>query len=100
VDAGMMTKYDLYMSGRILPNSAMKLDDDLMEAMRKMEKIEKLYNELPGFDCGSCGSPTCRTFAEDVVQGVATKMDCIHMMKDQLRVMAQQMVDLAKTTRE
>ena len=100
VDSGMMTKYDLYMSGRILPNSAMKLDDDLMEAMRKMEKIEKLYNELPGFDCGSCGSPTCRTFAEDVVQGVATKMDCIHMMKDQLRVMAQQMVDLAKTTRE
>ena len=100
VDSGMMTKYDLYMRGRILPNSAMKLDDDLMEAMRKMEKIEKLYNELPGFDCGSCGSPTCRTFAEDVVQGVATKMDCIHMMKDQLRVMAQQMVDLAKTTRE
>ena len=100
VDNGMMTKYPLYDDVRILPNSAMKLDDDLMEAMRKMEKIEKLYNELPGFDCGSCGSPTCRTFAEDVVQGVATKMDCIHMMKDQLRVMAQQMVDLAKTTRE
>ena len=100
VDSGMMTKYDLYMSERILPNSAMKLDDDLMEAMRKMERIEKLYSELPGFDCGSCGSPTCRTFAEDVVQGDATKMDCIHMMKDQLRVMAQQMVDLAKTTRE
>jgi hypothetical protein len=35
-----------------------------------------------------------------VVQGVATKMDCIHMMKDRLRVMAQQMVDLAKTSRE
>ena len=61
---------------------------------------DKIYKELPGFDCGSCGSPTCRTFAEDVVQGVATKMDCIHMMKEQLRVMAQQMVDLAKTTRE
>jgi hypothetical protein len=27
-------------------------------------------------------------------------MDCIHMMKEQLRVMAQQMVDLAKTSRE
>ncbi len=100
VDAGMMTKYPLYTNQRIAPNSAMQLDDDLMEAMRKMERIEKLYKELPGFDCGSCGSPTCRTFAEDVVQGVATKMDCIHMMKDQLRVMAQQMVDLAKTTRE
>ena len=100
VDNGMMTKYPLYDDVRILPNSAMKLDDDLMEAMRKMERIEKIYKELPGFDCGSCGSPTCRTFAEDVVQGVATKMDCIHMMKEQLRVMAQQMVDLAKTTRE
>ena len=100
VDSGMMTKYELYDSRRILPNTAMKLDDDLMEAMRKMERIEAIYKELPGFDCGSCGSPTCRTFAEDVVQGEATKMDCIHMMKDQLRVMAQQMVDLAKTSRE
>ena len=100
VDSGMMTKYDLYDSKRIMPNTAMKLDDDLMEAMRKMERIEKIYNELPGFDCGSCGSPTCRTFAEDIVQGDATKMDCIHKMKEQLRVMAQQMVNLAQTTRE
>ncbi len=100
VDSGMMTKYELYDSKRILPNSAMKLDDDLMEAMRKMERIEKIYKDLPGFDCGSCGSPTCRTFAEDIVQGAATKMDCIHKMKEQLRVMAQQMVNLAQTTRE
>ena len=100
VDSGMMTKYDLYDDKRIMPNSAMKLDDDLMEAARKMERIEKIYKELPGFDCGSCGSPTCRTFAEDIVQGDATKMDCIHKMKEQLRVMAQQMVDLAQTTRE
>ena len=100
VDTGMMTKYSLYGDKRILPNSAMKLDDDLMEAMRKMERIEQLYKELPGFDCGSCGSPTCRTFAEDVVQGDAQKMDCIHMMKEQLRVMAQQMVNLAQTSRE
>ena len=100
VDSGMMTKYKLYDDRRIMPNSAMKLDDDLMEAARKMEQIEKIYKELPGFDCGSCGSPTCRTFAEDIVQGDATKMDCIHKMKEQLRVMAQQMVNLAQTTRE
>ena len=100
VDSGMMTKYDLYASKSILPNSAMKLDDDLLEAMRKMERIEEIYKELPGYDCGSCGSPTCRTFAEDIVQGAATKMDCIHKMKEQLRVMALQMVDLAQTTRE
>jgi len=100
VDSSMMTKYDLYDTQSIKPNTAMKLDDDLLEAMRKMEKIEKIYAELPGYDCGSCGSPTCRTFAEDIVQGDATKMDCIHKMKEQLRVMAEQMVNLAKTTRE
>ncbi len=100
VDAGMMTKYDLYDSCRIQPNSAMKLDDDLLEALRKMERIEDIYKTLPGYDCGSCGSPTCRTFAEDIVQGKAHEMDCIHRMKDRLKVMAQQMVDIAQTTRE
>ena len=65
-----------------------------------MADIQALRGQLPGLDCGACGAPTCRAFAEDVVQGVATKMDCIHMMKDQLRVMAQQMVDLAKTSRD
>ena len=100
VDSGMMTKYDLYVNRRIEPSSAMKLDDDLVEAMRKMEKIEDIYEKLPGYDCGSCGSPTCRTFAEDIVQGKARKIDCIHLMKEQLKVMAQQMVDIAETTRE
>ncbi|MEG0125531.1 MAG: (Fe-S)-binding protein, partial [Clostridia bacterium] len=55
---------------------------------------------LPGYDCGSCGSPTCRTFAEDIVRGYCNKMDCIHILKDQLKIMAQKMVELAKTTRE
>ena len=100
VDNGMMTKYELYDSKSIQPNSAMKLDDDLVEALRKMERIEQIYSTLPGYDCGSCGSPTCRTFAEDIVQGKAREMDCIHRMKDQLKVMAQQMVDIAQTTRE
>ena len=100
VDVSLLTKYPLYNRTPILPNSAMKLDDDLVEAMRKMEKIEEIFKRLPGYDCGSCGSPTCHTFAEDIVQGFAREMDCIHIMKEQLRVMAQQMVSLAETSRE
>ena len=100
VDVSLLTKYPLYNRTPILPNSAMKLDDDLVEAMRKMEKIEEMYKKLPGYDCGSCGSPTCHTFAEDIVQGFAREMDCIHIMKEQLRIMAQQMVNLAETSRE
>ena len=100
VDVSLLTKYPLYNRLPILPNSAMKLDDDLVEAMRKMEKMEEIFKKLPGYDCGSCGSPTCHTFAEDIVQGFAREMDCIHIMKEQLRVMAQQMVSLAETSRE
>ena len=100
VAASYMTKYNLFMNKRISPNSAMRLDDDIVEAMRKMEQMEGIVDSLPGYDCGSCGSPTCRTFAEDIVRGFATRMDCIHVMKEQLRVMAQQMVEIAQTTRE
>ena len=100
VDVSMLTKYPLYNQKDIMPNTAMKLDDDIVEAMRKLEKIEEIYKRLPGYDCGSCGSPTCRTFAEDIVQGFARDMDCIHKMKEQLKIMAQQMVNLAQTTRE
>lgn len=78
----------------------MRLDDDIVEAMRKMEQLEEIVRSLPGYDCGSCGSPTCRTFAEDIVRGYCNRMDCIHVLKEQLKVMAQQMVELAKTTRE
>ena len=101
VDVSLLTKYPLHSPKPILPNSAMQLDDDIVEAMRKMERIEEIYKRLPGYDCGSCGSPTCRTFAEDIVRGYAREMDCIHILKEQLKIMAQQMVSLAaQNTRE
>ena len=100
VPASLMTKYPLYFDHPIEPNPAMKLDDNLIVAMQKMERINQLVEELPGYDCGSCGSPTCRTFAEDIVGGFCGEMDCIHKLKDQLKVMAQQMVELAQTKRE
>ena len=100
VDVSLLTKYPLHSPKPILPNSAMQLDDDIVEAMRKMERIEEIYKRLPGYDCGSCGSPTCRTFAEDIVRGYAREMDCIHILKEQLKIMAQLMVSLAQNTRE
>ncbi len=100
VKASYLTKYPLNTTQKITPNSVMKLDEEIAEAMRKMEQMEDIERSLPGYDCGSCGSPTCRTFAEDIVRGHANKMDCIHILKDQLKIMAQKMVELAKTTRE
>lgn len=100
VPASYLTKYNLDIPRAIAPNSVMKLDDDIVEAMKKMEQMEQIIKSLPGYDCGSCGSPTCHTFAEDIVRGFCNKMDCIHILKDQLKIMAQKMVELAKTTRE
>lgn len=100
VPVSLMTKYPLYNDAPIEPNSVMKLDEDLATAMQKMERMNAILEELPGYDCGSCGSPTCRTFAEDIVRGFCGEMDCIHKLKDQLKIMAQQMVELAQTKRE
>jgi hypothetical protein len=44
-----------------------KFDEDRALAMQKMSEIEALAETLPALDCGSCGAPTCRAFAEDVV---------------------------------
>lgn len=59
--------------------SMLKLDDDLESAMKKMQKIQKIVSFLPGIDCGACGTPSCRTLAEDIVQGTAHASDCIFM---------------------
>ncbi len=100
VPASLMTKYPLYMDAPILPNSAIQLDSDLSAALDKMERVNQIMQDLPGYDCGACGSPTCRTFAEDIVCGYCNEMCCIHKLKDQLKIMAQQMVDLAQMKRE
>ena len=94
-----MDKYPLRLDTPITPNPAMKLDEDISVAMQKMQRMNEIIESLPGYDCGSCGSPTCRAFAEDIVLGYANEMECIHKLKDQLKTMAEQMVKLAQTKR-
>ena len=53
-----------------------QLDEDRMVAMEKMQQVEALLERLPKLDCGSCGAPSCRAFAEDVVNGVITAKIC------------------------
>lgn len=74
---------------------AMKLDDNITKAMYMLENIEKITAQLPGMDCGSCGAPTCRALAEDIVLGNATEMDCVFRLKERVKNLAQQMIDLS-----
>jgi iron only hydrogenase large subunit-like protein len=80
----------------IMPKPVMKLDESIAVAIRKMEEMEKIYQDLPGLDCGSCGSPGCRTLAEDIVRGRATEFDCIFKLKEKVRTLAQEMMELSE----
>ena len=45
-----------------------RLSNNMAESMRMMRDIQKLRDSLPGIDCGACGAPNCRAFAEDAVK--------------------------------
>lgn len=59
----------------------LKLDDDVAAAMEKMIRIDEITEQLEGLDCGSCGAPSCRALAEDVVRGLASIDDCIFRLR-------------------
>ncbi|MEE0840361.1 MAG: [Fe-Fe] hydrogenase large subunit C-terminal domain-containing protein [Acutalibacteraceae bacterium] len=58
-------------------NPISRLSDNMAQSMRMMADIQKLRKALPGIDCGSCGAPTCRAFAEDIVKGQTDLSKCI-----------------------
>ena len=53
-----------------------RLGNTIAESMRMMADIQKIKNDLPGIDCGACGAPTCKAFAEDIVKKLACHGDC------------------------
>ena len=53
-----------------------RLGKSLAESMRMMADIQSLKATLPGIDCGACGAPTCRAFAEDVVKKTSCLDNC------------------------
>lgn len=77
------------------PVGALKLDDDMMEALRKMAEIEAIYEKLPRIDCSSCGSPTCRAMAEDIVMGKSNMEECVFMLREKIKELAVDMMDMA-----
>ncbi len=44
-----------------------KISDDVFKAMQLMNEIEETEEKLGGIDCGMCGAPSCRAYAEDIV---------------------------------
>lgn len=80
----------------IEPHQIMRMDDDIYQAIYKVEVMEKTLERLPGLDCGSCGSPSCKALAEDITQGMASETDCVFKLREKVRDLAREMVDLAE----
>lgn len=78
---------DLLWNSPVVYRDVHPLDSDFSEALKKLQKIEEIYSRLPHTDCGSCGSPSCRCFAEDIVRGMAEEIDCIHKLKEQVHIL-------------
>lgn len=57
-------------------DSITRLGGSIAESMRMMADIQNFKSTLPGIDCGACGAPTCRAFAEDVIKKTACPEDC------------------------
>ena len=57
-------------------NAVPAVKPNMAEAIRTIGEISNLAAKLPGLDCGVCGSPSCHTFASDVVKGMAKLADC------------------------
>lgn len=70
----------------IRPLHATKLDKDLSKALAKLEQVEIMLNSLPGIDCGACGSPSCRAFAEDIVQGYSVRDECVVLLRQRFPI--------------
>lgn len=60
------------------------LEGDRKARLEMMAKINQIAAGLPGRDCGGCGAPNCRAFAQDVVRGEAKTSDCVVFMKRRL----------------
>ena len=91
---------NIYWDNNIEYEPLSPLDKDINEAMRKMQLLEEIYSRLPQLDCGSCGSPNCREFAEDIVRGKAQERDCIFRLREKIELLAKEIQELGKMINE
>ncbi len=72
-----------------------RLGNNIMESFARLNQVERLCKKLPGLDCGSCGAPTCKALAEDIVRGEATETDCVYNLRENLHKLSEEVSVLA-----
>jgi iron only hydrogenase large subunit-like protein len=65
-----------FMQKKLEPRKRDRLS--IKESIRLMSDRDELASRLPGLDCCACGSPTCLTFAEDMLTDGVMPNACPH----------------------
>ncbi|HIT63194.1 MAG TPA: 4Fe-4S dicluster domain-containing protein [Candidatus Ventrimonas merdavium] len=71
------------------------LGENMMESFVRLNQVERLCRKFPGLDCGSCGAPTCKALAEDIVRGQASENDCVYYLRENLHRLSEEVSVLA-----
>ena len=72
-----------------------RLGNTMMESFSRLNQVERLMKKFPGLDCGSCGAPTCKALAEDIVRGEARETDCVYYLRENLHKLSEEVSVLA-----
>lgn len=72
---------EIFLKEEITPIRNNVFGDDVIEAMKMMSECIRIQKQLPRLDCGACGSPSCRTMAEDIALGQTKMEDCMVLFK-------------------
>lgn len=87
-------KKHFFIKGKLVPRPLEPLAKDLGEAIKKRKEKEEIYHSLPKIDCGACGSPTCLSFADDVVMGDAEITDCFFNLPRKVRELSEELIKM------
>ncbi len=74
----------------------MELADNMADAMTMLQELERIAKTFPGIDCGSCGAPTCRALAEDIVRGKAHQSFCVYKMRERMQSLTDELSQLGE----
>ena len=85
-----------FWTGEVMYEPVLQIGKDIKESIVNMSRVEELREKFPGLDCGSCGAPTCKALAEDIVRGEALESDCIHILRNHIHKIYNELSKLDK----
>jgi iron only hydrogenase large subunit-like protein len=82
---------EAYWNNEVKYEPVFMIGNNIKEGIENMARVEELCEKFPKLDCGSCGAPTCKALAEDIVRGVAKEQDCIYVLREYIHKLSDEL---------